>query len=102
MKLFDRREAIISFVIQMVDAPLFLFIVAKPWAGDCWHKSSRQKRPSPSSIKKAVKEVLSNATYRENAKRIQRDFARCDAPKRAVELLEQLAERKGEFAAERK
>jgi hypothetical protein len=34
--------------------------------------------------------VLTNPIYRENAKRIQADFAKHDAPKRAVELLEAL------------
>ena len=58
----------------------------------------RKKQPSPSEIKKAVNKVFSNPTYRENAQRIQRDFAQYDAPKRAAELLELLAAGKGEFA----
>ena len=57
----------------------------------------RKKRPSPSSIKKAVKEVFSNPTYRVNAKRIQKDFEKYDAPQRSAELLEQLAEKKGKL-----
>jgi UDP:flavonoid glycosyltransferase YjiC (YdhE family) len=57
----------------------------------------RQKRPSPSSIKKAVKEVFSNPTYRVNAKRIKTDFAKYDAPQRSAELLEKLAEKKGKL-----
>lgn len=58
----------------------------------------RQKQPSPSTIRKAVKKVLSDPAYRMNARRIQRDFARYDAPKRAAELLEQLVEGKGGFS----
>ena len=58
----------------------------------------RKKQPSPSEIKNAVNKVFSNPTYRENAQRIQRDFAQYDAPKRAAELLELLAAGKGEFA----
>jgi hypothetical protein len=41
-------------------------------------------------VREAVKEVLTNPLYRKNAKRIQADFAKHDAPKRAVELLEAL------------
>jgi UDP:flavonoid glycosyltransferase YjiC (YdhE family) len=50
----------------------------------------RKQRPSPRAIREAVKEVLSNPTYRENARRLQADFARYDAPTRAAELLESL------------
>ena len=51
----------------------------------------RKQRPSPHEVRDAVKEVLTNPTYRENARRIQADFAKHDAPTRAVELLETLA-----------
>jgi len=51
----------------------------------------RRHRPSSSEVREAVIEVLSNPIYRENAKRIQRDFAKYDAPTRAAELLESLA-----------
>jgi MGT family glycosyltransferase len=51
----------------------------------------RKQRPSPSEVRDAVKEVLVNPVYRENAKRIQSDFAKYDAPTRAAELLEALA-----------
>ena len=51
----------------------------------------RTQRPSPIEIGDAVKELLTNPTYQENAKRIQSDFADCDAPTRAAELLECLA-----------
>jgi len=51
----------------------------------------RKQRPSPGEVRDAVKEVLLNPVYRENAKRIQSDFAKYDAPTRAAELLEALA-----------
>lgn len=51
----------------------------------------RKQRPSPGEVRDAVKEVLVNPVYRENAKRIQSDFAKYDAPTRAAELLEALA-----------
>jgi MGT family glycosyltransferase len=54
----------------------------------------RKKRPSPDEIRTAVKEVLSNPVYRNNARRIQTEFASYDAPTRAAELLEALAEKK--------
>lgn len=50
----------------------------------------RKKRPSPKEIRDAVREVLGNAVFRENAKRIQNDFTASNAPERAVELLENL------------
>ena len=51
----------------------------------------RKQRPSPGEVRDAVKEVLVNPVYRENARRIQSDFAKYDAPTRAAELLEALA-----------
>jgi UDP:flavonoid glycosyltransferase YjiC (YdhE family) len=51
----------------------------------------RKKRPSADEIRNAVKKVLANPTYRENAKRIQADFAKYNAPAKAAELLEALA-----------
>jgi len=51
----------------------------------------RKQRPSPDEVRDAVIEVLNNPVYRENAKRIQCDFAKYDAPTRAAELLESLA-----------
>ena len=50
----------------------------------------RKQRPSPEAIQEAVREVLENPIYRENARRIQEDFAKYDAPTRATELLEAL------------
>ena len=55
----------------------------------------RKQRPSPRQVRDAVKEVLANPVYRENARRVQADFAKYDAPTRAAELLEALA--KGEL-----
>jgi MGT family glycosyltransferase len=52
----------------------------------------RKQHPTPAQIQTAVKKVLGNPVYRENAKRIQRDFAQHDAPNRAVQLLESLVE----------
>jgi MGT family glycosyltransferase len=53
----------------------------------------RKKSPSAKEIRHAVNQILTNPTYRENAKRIQNDFARYDAPQRASELLEALTNR---------
>ncbi len=50
------------------------------------------KNPTRRQIRTAVNEVLSNPTYRQNARRIQADFARYDAPQQAAELLEALAD----------
>ena len=51
----------------------------------------RKQRPSPGEVRDAVREVLANPVYRNNARRIQADFAKYDAPTRAAELLEALA-----------
>ena len=51
----------------------------------------RKKRPSPGEVRDAVVEVLATPSYRENARRIQADFARYDAPRLAAEMLEVLA-----------
>ena len=51
----------------------------------------RKQRPSPNEVRDAVIEALNNPVYRENAKRIQCDFTKYDAPTRAAELLESLA-----------
>jgi UDP:flavonoid glycosyltransferase YjiC (YdhE family) len=50
----------------------------------------RKQRPTPQEIREAVEEVLADPVYGENARRIQADFARHDAPTRAAELLEGL------------
>jgi len=51
----------------------------------------RKQRPSPDEVRDAVKKVIANPVYRENARRIQSGFAKYDAPTRAAELLEALA-----------
>jgi len=48
----------------------------------------RNNHPSPGEIREAVQEVISNPSYRANAKRVQSDFLKYDAPARAVQLLE--------------
>lgn len=50
----------------------------------------RKQHPSPQEIRDAVKELLTNPIYGENARRIQADFAKYDAPTKAAELLESL------------
>ena len=50
----------------------------------------RTRRPSPSALRRAIQEVLANPAYRQQARRIGDEFARYDAPRRAVELLEGL------------
>jgi UDP:flavonoid glycosyltransferase YjiC (YdhE family) len=52
----------------------------------------RKQHPSPGQVRKAVKEVLANPRYREKAGAIRADFAKYDAPTRASELLESLAQ----------
>ena len=52
----------------------------------------RKQRPSPQAVRDAVNEVLTNPIYRENAKRVQDDFDKYDAPIQAAELLEALAQ----------
>lgn len=51
----------------------------------------RQHRPSSDRIKKAVREVLSNPKYRQNAQRMQADMARYDARRQIAEILAQLS-----------
>ncbi|MEJ2733021.1 MAG: glycosyltransferase [Anaerolineae bacterium] len=52
----------------------------------------RQQHPSPDQVRRAVKKVLANPRYRENAGAIGASFAKYDAPTRASELLESLAQ----------
>lgn len=59
------------------------------WAGA--GINMRKQYPSFEEVRDAVKEVLGNPVYRENARRIQSDFAKYNAPTRAAELLEALA-----------
>ena len=58
------------------------------WSGAGIHL--RKLHPSPSEIREAVKQVLNNPKYRENAGRIQRDYAKYNGPQCAAELLESL------------
>ncbi len=55
----------------------------------------KKQHPSPEEVRDAVMEVLVNPVYRQNARRIQSDFAKYDAPTQAAELLEALV--KGEL-----
>lgn len=48
--------------------------------------------PSSEQVGEAVRKVLADPTYRENARRIQRELAAKDAPAEAAALLERLAE----------
>ena len=51
----------------------------------------RTDTPSVQQIRDGVRRVLANSSYRDNARRIQADFAGHDAPVEASALLEQLA-----------
>jgi UDP:flavonoid glycosyltransferase YjiC (YdhE family) len=51
----------------------------------------RRHPPSPAALRNAVRAVLHDPRYRNNAQRIQADMAACDAPATATALLEQLA-----------
>ena len=53
----------------------------------------RTHKPSPRRILGAVKEVMGNPIYRDNARRVQADFSRYYAPRRSAELLETRAHR---------
>lgn len=52
----------------------------------------RKKQPSPQNFLDAVKEVLENRTFVENARRLQTEIMRYDAPTKVVELLEGLVD----------
>lgn len=47
--------------------------------------------PTPDQIRDAVKQVLSDASYRNKARQLQAEYARHDAPAEAAMLLEKLA-----------
>jgi UDP:flavonoid glycosyltransferase YjiC (YdhE family) len=51
----------------------------------------KTKTPTPEQLRSAVRDVLTNPRYRQNAQRIQADYARHNAPEAAAVLLEQLA-----------
>jgi UDP:flavonoid glycosyltransferase YjiC (YdhE family) len=51
----------------------------------------KTKSPTVTQLRAAVKQVLSDPRYRQNAQKIQADYARHDAPTEAAHLLERLA-----------
>jgi MGT family glycosyltransferase len=50
----------------------------------------RKQKPTPEDIKKAVKKIMSEPSYKLKAEELQKDFAKYDAPTFAVELIEEL------------
>ncbi|UFP93476.1 glycosyltransferase [Gloeobacter morelensis] len=52
----------------------------------------RTKSPKPERIASAIKQLITNSTYKNRARRFQTEMERYDAPARAVALLEQLAQ----------
>lgn len=54
----------------------------------------RKSRPMPVEIRSAVKTVLSNPQYKNNAEKIQREFQKHDGASEASELLESLVPKK--------
>ena len=50
------------------------------------------KRCTPEALRAAVEEVLTDPTYRENAKHVAALLARASGPERAAELVEALAD----------
>jgi MGT family glycosyltransferase len=55
----------------------------------------KTESPKLQQIKRAVTTILNDSQYRHKAQQIQKNFAQYDAPKRAVELLVELAKKKG-------
>jgi UDP:flavonoid glycosyltransferase YjiC (YdhE family) len=51
----------------------------------------KTNRPTPAQVGAAVRDMLANQRYRQNARRIQADYARHSAPEEAAALLERLA-----------
>jgi MGT family glycosyltransferase len=52
----------------------------------------RRQHPTPEQLRAAVRRVLDEPGFKQNARRVQADFAKHDAPTEAAVLLEQLAE----------
>jgi MGT family glycosyltransferase len=50
----------------------------------------RKSRPLPSDIKKAVKKIMSEPSYKQKAMELKAEYAKYDAPKLAVEYIEEL------------
>ena len=53
----------------------------------------RKQNPSPENIKKAVRKIMSDSTFKQKAEELQTDFAKYDSPSLAVELIEELIEK---------
>ena len=53
----------------------------------------RKQKPSPGDIRKAVRKILSDTSYKQKARELQKDFAKYDAPELAVRWI-------GEFIQE--
>jgi len=53
----------------------------------------RKQKPSPGDIRKAVRKILSDPSYKQKARELQKDFAKYDAPELAVRWI-------GEFLRE--
>ena len=62
------------------------------WAGAGIDLKARSVKPE--RVKTAVRTILEDPSYKQNAERIQANFANWDAPDRAVELLETLLEKR--------
>ncbi|MCP3138632.1 glycosyltransferase [Pyxidicoccus xibeiensis] len=52
----------------------------------------KTKTPTPEQVRRAVRTLLDTSGFRQNAQRLQAEIATHDAPTRAAELLEQLAQ----------
>ncbi len=50
----------------------------------------RKQKPKPKDLKEAIMTIMSNSSYKQNAKILQSEFAKYDAPKIAVEIVEEL------------
>lgn len=74
----------------MISIGIVAFISTNFFTGQMTVSVYRKKRPIPGEILNAVKKVLSDPSYRNNAKRLQEGISRYDAPAKAVELLEEL------------
>jgi MGT family glycosyltransferase len=53
----------------------------------------RKQNPSPENIKKAVRMIMSDSTFKQKAEELQTDFTKYDSPSLAVGLVEELIEK---------
>jgi len=53
----------------------------------------RKHKPLPSDIKKAVKTIISNPSYKQRAMELKTEYGKYDAPMLAVDLVEELLEK---------